>query len=81
MTNFIKFINHASVVISNKNRSILTDPWYHGTAFDDGWSLLYENEKEKIKSLLKKIDYIWISHEHPDHFSIPFFKLYEEDIN
>lgn len=80
MSNFIKFINHASVVISNNNKSILTDPWYQGSAFDDGWSLLYENEDRDIRSVLENIDYIWISHEHPDHFSVTFFKNYEEII-
>ena len=76
--NFIKFINHASVVISNGKKSILTDPWYSGTSFDDGWMLLYENEKSEIINILNQTDYIWISHEHPDHFSIKFLNDYED---
>ena len=76
--NFIKFINHASIIISNGDKSILTDPWYSGTSFDDGWKLLYENEKDKIKNILKDVNYIWISHEHPDHFSINFLNDYEQ---
>ena len=35
MQNFIKFINHASILISNSKKTILTDPWYAGTSFDD----------------------------------------------
>ena len=69
---FIQFVNHASVLIGNEKNSILSDPWYSGTAFNDGWSLLYENKKEKIIEVLKKTTHIWISHEHPDHFSIKF---------
>ena len=74
MKNYIQFINHASIVVSNGNKSILTDPWYSGGAFDDGWSLIFQNDRNKIREILSKINYIWISHEHPDHFSIKFFK-------
>ena len=80
MKNFIQFINHASILISNENKSILTDPWYYGTSFDDGWKLLYENEKNDIISLLNRVNYIWISHEHPDHFSVRFLIDFEEYI-
>ncbi len=78
MQNFVKFINHASIIISNGNKSILTDPWYSGTSFDDGWKLLYQNESEEIENILFKVNYIWFSHEHPDHFSIKFLNDYEK---
>ena len=73
----IQFINHASIYLKlSEDLNLLTDPWYKGTAFDDGWSLLYENDEEFILKTLDKINYIYISHEHPDHFSISFFKKY-----
>jgi len=72
----IRFVNHASVVISDGDVSLLSDPWYWGTAFHDGWSLLCENTEEEIKYVLDTITHIWISHEHPDHFHVPFFKKY-----
>lgn len=76
----ITFVNHASVKISNSETSILTDPWYQGNAFNKGWLLLYENNDSEIIKILSEIDYIWISHEHPDHFSILFFKKYLKEI-
>ena len=76
----IKFINHASVIISNDKISLLSDPWYWGTAFHDGWSLIYENKEEDISNIISKITHIWISHEHPDHFSIQFFKKYASNL-
>ena len=76
----IQFINHASVCISDKTISLLSDPWYQGTAFHDGWSLLYENKEDDIVRLLDTVSHIWISHEHPDHFSIAFFKKYAPQI-
>ena len=77
MKNSIQFINHASILVSNSNKSILTDPWYSGSSFDDGWKLLYENSPDEIKNILKNVDFIWYSHEHPDHFSIKFLIEYE----
>jgi len=69
----IQFINHASVLISHGDTKILSDPWYNGTVFHNGWRLLYENEEEKIHDILKTITHIFISHEHPDHFNTNFF--------
>ena len=80
MQSFVKFINHASILISNGKKGILTDPWYSGSVFDDGWMLLYENEKKEIEKILKDVNFIWISHEHPDHFSIKFINEYQEII-
>ena len=75
----IQLINHASVYLKlSKDLNLLTDPWYDGSAFDDGWSLLYENDEKLILEILDKINFIYISHEHPDHFSISFFKKYAE---
>lgn len=78
--NFVKFINHASILISNSNKSLLTDPWYSGSVFDDGWSLLYENLPNEIEQSLEKVNFIWFSHEHPDHFSIKFLNDFEKII-
>ena len=78
--NFVKFINHASILISNSNKSVLTDPWYSGSVFDDGWNLLYENLPNEIEKLLEKVNFIWFSHEHPDHFSIKFLNDFEKII-
>ena len=76
--NTIEFVNHASVIISGEKTKVLSDPWYSLSAFHDGWNLIYENSDEDIVKVLEKITHIWISHEHPDHFSISFFKKYKE---
>jgi len=80
MKTSIKFINHASVKISDGNISVLSDPWYEGDVFNRGWSLLHKTNRQDINKLLNEISHIWISHEHPDHFSIPFFKTYANKI-
>jgi len=72
----IEFVNHASIIIYGDNVSILCDPWFEGPAFDNGWSLLVETPDSYVKEILSRISHIWISHEHPDHFSISFFLKY-----
>lgn len=69
----IEFVNHASVLIGDGETSILSDPWYSGSVFHYGWSLLTETSEEYIEDLLRRTTYIWVSHEHPDHFSPAFF--------
>tara|TARA_B100000768_G_C11255251_1_gene366083 strand:+ start:173 stop:1549 length:1377 start_codon:yes stop_codon:yes gene_type:complete len=76
----IQFINHASIVISHGSVKLLSDPWYQGDAFHKGWNLIHELSDKEIYNLLNDITHIWISHEHPDHFSIMFFKKFGEQI-
>ena len=76
MKTSIKFINHASVIIGDGEKFILSDPWYSGEAFHKGWNLLYETKETDVEEILTGITHIWISHEHPDHFSVPFFKKF-----
>ncbi|WP_099823218.1 MBL fold metallo-hydrolase [Oceaniglobus indicus] len=72
----IEFVNHASVLITEGDTGLLSDPWYFGPAFHKGWSLLVETPPERIEAVLARTTHIWMSHEHPDHFSVPFFKTY-----
>ena len=67
-SNYLKFLNHSSLIIGTEETLILCDPWFKGSAFNNGWRLLYEDSHD-INQII--FDYIWISHEHPDHFSIP----------
>jgi len=80
MKTSIEFINHASVIIKKDKISILSDPWFEGDAFHKGWNLLHETKELEIKEILNKVTHIWISHEHPDHFSVLFFKKFKSDI-
>lgn len=72
----LQFINHASILVNHGDISLLSDPWYQGDAFHKGWNLLHELQDNEIISLLDDVTHLWISHEHPDHFSILFFKKF-----
>ncbi|MBT0956356.1 MBL fold metallo-hydrolase [Alphaproteobacteria bacterium KMM 3653] len=76
----IEFVNHASVLISDKDTAVLMDPWYSGPAFHKGWTLLHETPDTEVSDLLKRTTHLWLSHEHPDHFSVPFFKRHGAQI-
>ena len=80
MSTSLQLINHASVLIKHGEISLLSDPWYQGDAFHKGWNLIHELKDEEIISLLDQVTHIWISHEHPDHFSIMFFKKFGNQI-
>lgn len=80
MQTSIQFINHASIIVSDGETYVLSDPWYTGDAFHKGWNLLHETSMQEITGMLDTITHIWISHEHPDHFSISFYKTYADKI-
>lgn len=47
------------------------DTWFEGPAFNFGWDLLIPTPFS-FDEIMEGVNYVWISHEHPDHFSVPF---------
>ncbi len=70
----IEFINHSSLIITTNDTKILCDPWFKGSAFANGWRLLHD---DAININALDFDMLWISHEHPDHFSVATLKSLE----
>lgn len=66
----IRFINHASFMVTRGATALVCDPWIAGPAFDDGWRLIAEEDHPALQT----VTHIWYSHEHPDHFSIGFLR-------
>jgi hypothetical protein len=68
----IEFVNHSSFIVEYNSIRIICDPWLEGSVFNNGWDLIaptkfaYED--------FQNIQYIWFSHEHPDHFFPPNIK-------
>lgn len=69
----VSYFNHASVKISTPSFSILTDPWLIGSAFCSGWWHLHGSPKG-WETQVQKLDALYISHSHSDHFHIPSLK-------
>tara|TARA_B100000768_G_C11268621_1_gene372303 strand:+ start:44 stop:1756 length:1713 start_codon:yes stop_codon:yes gene_type:complete len=62
----VRYINHAFLIIESDNFKFATDPWALGPAFNTGWWLKHKtiaNWKDELNSC----DFIYISHNHPDH--------------
>jgi len=70
----VTFISHASVLVRTEGGAVLSDPWFEGKVFNNGWALVSRPHPVDYAS----IDYIWISHEHPDHLSFPTLKRIPE---
>lgn len=68
----VKLVSHASVIVETCDTGILMDPWLFGKAFNESWALLFDAALEP--SDLDKIDFVWISHEHPDHLHFASLK-------
>ena len=71
----LQFIGHASVVLYNDDSSPLLciDPWLTGSCYWRSW-WLESPPSPKIFDILQFCSYIYITHEHPDHFHYPTIK-------
>src|SRR6185295_10842912 len=74
----VTYIGHACMIMESGGTRILMDPWlidptYHGT----WWH--YPPLTLGIRDL-PKIDYLYISHEHPDHFDPPTLRQFDKDL-
>jgi UDP-MurNAc hydroxylase len=66
----IRFVSHASFSVESNGATLLCDPWLFGKAFNQGWALL----SPAAAVPWERIDYVWISHQHPDHLHFPTLK-------
>jgi UDP-MurNAc hydroxylase len=75
----IKFICHASLLLTTKRTSILCDPWFNGEVFNNGWQLSPQPEREPLNDAeLASVTHVFISHEHPDHLHFPTLATFDE---
>ena len=73
----IEWVNHASFIVDHNGVRLISDPWLFGSAFADSWDLLSPTRFQTGD--WASITHIWLSHEHPDHFSPPSLKSIPEE--
>ena len=79
----IKFLGHAGFLYETNNEIILMDPWMSKEgAFDSSWYQFPSNHDlgDDIRDIItdtNKEIYIYISHEHKDHFDVPYLRTLE----
>ncbi len=74
----IRYIKSACVAVETKGVKILTDPWLVDGEYYGSWC--HYPKLEFDQDYFDSIDYIYISHIHPDHFSKKTFQLLNKDI-
>ena len=79
----ITFLGHAGFCVETSKAVLIADPWLSPTgAFDAAWFQFPQNHhlaayvQEKLSDSRKE-RYVYISHEHKDHFDIPFLNSLE----
>jgi L-ascorbate metabolism protein UlaG (beta-lactamase superfamily) len=65
----IQLVSHSSVITRASDAAIWSDPWLTSDVFNDSWRLYPPPAFEP--ATLESVEWVWISHEHPDHFNVP----------
>lgn len=64
----VHWVNHAGFAVrSDAGTTLVVDPWFSGDVFHGSWRLLSPTQTS-IEDLAD-CRHVWLSHEHPDHFS------------
>ena len=74
----VKYIKSACVVVESNGVKVLTDPWLVDGEYYGSWC--HYPPLEIDKEYFDNIDYIYISHIHPDHFSKKTFEILNKTI-
>ena len=62
-------VGHAGFLLKTEDVNILIDPWFY-PAFFNTWFPYPNNRFMEDVLLNEKIDYLYLSHEHEDHFDL-----------
>jgi len=76
----IEFFSHACLLIKGEDFSFATDPWIEGFAFASGWWLKHKAPLDWVETL-NNVDFIYISHSHPDHLNEFTLRSVRKDMN
>ncbi len=72
-------IGHAGFLLKTEDVNILIDPWFY-PAFFNTWFPYPNNRFMEDVLLNEKIDYLYLSHEHEDHFDKKFLSKFDKDV-
>jgi UDP-MurNAc hydroxylase len=75
----LQFIGHAGFVIQQNGVSLVCDPWFSKTgAFMASWHQFPPNDFVDLQTVYNA-DYLYISHEHDDHFDEDFLETFPKE--
>ena len=74
----IKFLSHASAIVEEKGYTLIMDPWLVGSCYWRSWWNYPPVKRDSLEDL--KVDAIYITHVHWDHWHGPSLKnLFSKD--
>jgi L-ascorbate metabolism protein UlaG (beta-lactamase superfamily) len=65
-------IGNASIVCHDRRPILVTDPWLEGSAYFGSWILSHQIPPEQLEAI-RRCEYVWYSHGHPDHLNAASF--------
>lgn len=70
----VRYVYSACVVVESPDVAVLCDPWFSDGIYDGSW---YQFPKiaDPI-GIIGDVDFVWISHIHPDHYDPAFLHKY-----
>ena len=68
-------IGNATVTVFDDKPVLTTDPWINGKPYFGSWTHKYKIPKEQLDNI-KKSEFIWLSHGHPDHIDPDSFEIF-----
>lgn len=71
-------LSHAGMMVEDKGKTILFDPWLIGSCYWRSWWNFPEIDRAEIEDI--KPDYIYLTHLHWDHFHAPSLRLFGRDV-
>lgn len=75
----IRFLNHACLVVQTPRYKFAIDPWIIGPAFCRGWWLANPSPADSFDEL-NTCNFIYISHNHPDHLHPQTLGLLDKNV-
>lgn len=63
-------IGNACLIFHDRQPVLATDPWLTGPAYFGSWILSHQ-VPEAQQEHVRRCEWLWISHGHPDHLSLP----------
>jgi len=73
----VTYLGHAAIMLEAGGARILMDPWLNDPSYDGAW-WHFPPLALGVRDL-PRIDYVYVSHEHPDHFDPPTLQQLDKD--
>ncbi|HEX6984006.1 MAG TPA: hypothetical protein VF170_01460, partial [Planctomycetaceae bacterium] len=61
-------VGNATLICHDRRPVLVTDPWLVGPAYFGSWTLSHEIPEPQMDAI-RRCEYVWLSHGHPDHLS------------